>query len=421
MNLPENAAVFGYTLGCRLNSYETEALVGELVDKLSGNRVNSPAEADLILVNTCAVTGRSQARSRKTVRAYTARYPDAVIVVTGCVAVVSPEDYNGMDRVTVVPNEKKHLIASMISGVQKECSGEYLYPVSAPVTTSKTRAFLKIQDGCSNRCTYCIVPLARGDSRSQPRELVLSQAKEMAEAGYCEICLTGVDIADYGRGLYTNGYGLPELVEELLEIGGFRLRIGSVEPQYLTVKTLENLVIPGLCKHFHIPFQSGSDRILKKMGRRYGRAEEDELLDAVTTLFPGACVGSDIIAGFPGESEEDYQQSLALAKDRRINYLHVFPFSPRPGTPAAGMKPLHTEKITMRSRELRRVSAGSRREFRKSNLSSTRTMLVESRTINGRMIGFTDNYIPVFAPEKAQEGELTDVRLTEDSICWEQR
>ncbi|MCD4706833.1 MAG: tRNA (N(6)-L-threonylcarbamoyladenosine(37)-C(2))-methylthiotransferase MtaB [Candidatus Sabulitectum sp.] len=421
MNLPEKTAVFGYTLGCRLNSYETEALVGELVDKLSGIRVNSPQDADLILVNTCAVTGRSQARSRKTVRAYTARYPDATIVVTGCVAVVSPDDYNGMDKVTVVPNDKKHLIASMISGVQEASSDEYLYPVFAPVKTSKTRAFLKIQDGCSNRCTYCIVPLARGDSRSQPRELVLSQAKEMAEAGYSEICLTGVDIADYGRGLYTNGYGLPELVEELLGIGGFRLRIGSVEPQYLTVKTLENLVIPGLCRHFHIPFQSGSDRILKRMGRRYSRTEEGELLDAVASLFPGACIGSDIIAGFPGESEEDYQQSLDIANDSRINYLHVFPFSPRPGTPAAEMKPLHTEMITMRSEELRRVSTSSRREFRKNNLFTKQTMLVESRTINGRMIGLTDNYIPVYAPEMAKEGELTDVRLTEENICWGQR
>ncbi len=421
MNLQKNTAVFGYTLGCRLNSYETEALVGELVDKLDGNRVNSPEDADLILVNTCAVTGRSQARSRKTVRSYIARYPNAAIVVTGCVAVVSPEDYQGMNRVTVIPNDKKQLIAAMISGTQETTSNGYLYPVFAPVTTSKTRGFLKIQDGCHNRCTYCIVPLARGDSRSQPRELVLSQAREMVEAGYREICLTGVDIADYGRGLYTNGYGLPQLVRDLLEIGGFRLRVGSVEPQYLTVKTLEDLAIPGLCRHFHIPFQSGSDRILKRMGRRYSRVEEDDLLNAVTTLFPGACIGSDIIAGFPGESEEDYQQSLALACDNRINYLHVFPFSPRPGTPAAQMKPLHTEKITTRSEELRRVSADSRREFRKNNLSTKQTMLVESRKINGRMIGLTDNYIPVYAPELAGEGELAEVFLTEENICWGQR
>ena len=421
MNLPENTAVFGFTLGCRLNSYETEALVGELVHKLSGKRVTSPEEADLILVNTCAVTSRSQARSRKTVRSYIARHPDAKIIVTGCVAVVAPDDFRGMDRVTVVPNDRKSSITSMVTGEKNVLDEEHLYPVFAPLTTSKTRAFLKIQDGCSNRCTYCIVPLARGDSRSQPRELVLSQAREMAEAGYHEICLTGVDIADYGRGLYSNGYGLPDLVEELLAIGGFRLRVGSIEPQYLTVKTLEDLVIPGLCRHFHIPFQSGSDEILKRMGRRYNREEERELLDAVTELFPGACIGSDVIAGFPGETEQDYQQSLELANDKRINYLHVFPFSPRPGTPAAEMKPLHTEKITIRSEELRRVSAASRKKFRRSNLSTKQTMLVESRKINGRMIGLTDNYIPVYAPEQAVEGELTEVVLSEENICWGQR
>ncbi len=418
MNLPEKTAVFGFTLGCRLNSYETEALVGELVDKLSGSSVDSPEKADLILVNTCAVTSRSQARSRKTVRSYVARYPNAQIVVTGCVTVVSPEDFLEMDRVTIIANDKKHLIASKISGEKNSPIKENLYPVFAPITTSKTRGFLKIQDGCSNHCTYCIVPTARGDSRSQPKELVLSQAKEMVNAGFREICLTGVDIADYGRGLYSNGYGLPQLAEDLLAIGGFRLRIGSVEPQYLNVKTLENLVIPGLCRHFHIPFQSGSDSVLKVMGRRYDRAEEMDILDAVVNLFPGACIGSDIIAGFPGETEEDYLQSLSLAQDSRINYLHVFPFSPRPGTPASKMKPLHTENITIRSEELRRVSTESRRIFRQSNLSTTNTMLVESRKIDGKKIGLTDNYIPVFAPENAKEGELVEVSLSEENICW---
>jgi len=421
MNLPENTAVFGFTLGCRLNAYETEALVGEIVEKLRGRRVDSAENADLILVNTCAVTARSQARSRKTVRGYLARYPGVEVIVTGCVAVVSPGDYAGMNRVTVVPNESKHKIASLIAGLENHPIDENLYPVFAPVITSKTRGFLKIQDGCSNRCSYCIVPIARGESRSQPRKLVLEQARKIAEAGYREICLTGVDIADYGRGLYANGYGLPELVEELLQIGGFRLRLGSVEPQYLTVKTLEKLVLPGMCRHFHIPFQSGSDNTLKRMGRRYGREEEAELLRALIDLFPGVCIGSDIIAGFPGESGKDFQQSLSLVSSGSINYLHVFPFSPRPGTEAAEMKPLHTEKITERSEEFRKVSSESRREFRKRNLNTAQTMLVESRTLLGRKIGLTDNYIPVFAPEGAMDGELVSVVLSEENVCWGQR
>lgn len=414
-------SVFGYTLGCRLNSYETDALVHETVKQLQGRRADSPEDADIIIVNTCAVTGRSQARSRKTVRSFLSRNPEARVIVTGCVAETSPEDFTEMksSRVTVVPNTEKGDIVSSLTGKPRE-QHSGLFPGFAPLETNRTRAFLKIQDGCRNRCTYCIVPLARGDSRSQPRELVLSQARELVQAGYREICLTGVDIADYGRGLYT-GYGLPELMADLLDIGGFRLRTGSVEPFYLTVGSLEKMAVPGVCRHFHIPFQSGSDRTLKRMGRNYGRIQEEELLSTIEELFPGACVGSDIIAGFPGESEEDFHASLELAEGGKINYLHVFPFSPRPGTPAADMEPLHTETITERSLQLRKVSSESRRKFRKGMLGTTQSVLVEGRVVNGRNVGFTDNYIPVFAPADSVEGSLKDIVLTEQNIVWGQR
>ncbi len=394
------------------------------MNELDGTRVETPADADLILVNTCVVTSRSQARSRKTVRSYLLKYPMAKVVVTGCGASVSPGDYSVMDndRVTVFPNRSKDQLVSIIAEKEQSINSDnVLYPTFAPLITNKTRAFLKIQDGCSNACTYCIVPTARGKSRSQPREIVLKQAKEMVQAGYKEISITGVDIADYGRGLYTNGYGLPELVEELLEIGGFRLRIGSVEPQYFTVKTLEKLAIPGVCRHFHIPFQSGSDSILKTMGRKYSRSDENELLDMVEELFPGACIGSDILVGFPGETEQDFEQSRDLVSSGKINYLHVFPFSPRPGTPAAKMKPLHTEYITTRAEKLREVSGKSRISFRESNINQTLTVLVESRMVNNKMIGLTDNYIPVYAPPGAKEGDLVQVKLTSETICWGQR
>ncbi len=423
MKAIDSPSVFGYTLGCRLNSYETEALVEELAHALGGSRADEPDSAGVIIVNTCAVTGRSQARSRKAVRSYAARHPKALIVVTGCVAEVSPEDFAELESegVVVVPNSLKKDLPGIISGRSGIEGGEGLFPLSAPVSASRTRAFLKIQDGCSNRCTYCIVPHARGNSRSQPREVVLRQARDLSIAGYREICLTGVDIADYGAGLYDGGYRLPELVQDLLDIGGFRLRIGSVEPLYLTVGALEKMALPGLCRHFHIPFQSGSDPVLRRMGRNYGRAEEEELTAAIGELFPGACVGSDIIAGFPGETEADFQASLSLASSPAINYLHVFPFSPRRGTPAADMEPLHTEVITDRAVELRRVSAESRRAFRKSMEGTRQTMLVEGRRSQGRNIGLTDNYIPVFAPEGSTEGQLVELELTASSIVWNQR
>lgn len=419
----KNSSVFGYTLGCRLNSYETEALVEELARGIEGTRTTIPDTADIIIVNTCAVTGRSQARSRKAVRSYASRHPEALIIVTGCAAEVSPEDFREMESegLLIVPNSRKSRIPEMVSGRAAEEGEEGLFPLAAPVSASRTRAFLKIQDGCSNRCTYCIVPHARGNSRSQPREVVLGQARDLAAAGYREICLTGVDIADYGTGLYGSDYRLPELVADLLDIGGFRLRIGSVEPLYLTTRALEKMALPGLCRHFHIPFQSGSETVLGRMGRNYGRAEEEELIAAIGELFPGACIGSDIIAGFPGETEGDFNESLSLASSPGINYLHVFPFSPRKGTPAADMEPLHTEVITERAVELRKVSTRSRKAFRKSMEGTGQIMLVEGRKSRGRNIGLTDNYIPVYAPDGSTEGQLVQLELTADNIVWTQR
>ncbi len=416
-----NLKIWGYTLGCRLNSYETDAIVEQLTAELNGERTGVQEEADIIVVNTCAVTGRSQARSRKAVRTFLGRNPRARIIVTGCVAEVFPGDFADLDeeRVTVVPNAGKGLIPGMLAG-NPAGEAQGLFPSSAPLDGPRTRAFLKIQDGCDNRCAYCIVPIARGPSRSQPRELVIRQARELAKAGYREISLTGVDIADYGRGLYS-GYGLPELILDLLDISGFRLRVGSVEPLYLSTGALEKIAVPGVCSHFHIPFQSGSDRILAKMGRNYGRAREEELMAALTQLFPGVCLGCDIIAGFPGETEEDFQASMELAEDPGIAYLHVFPYSPRPGTPAASMDQVHTETVTGRAVQLREVSSSSREAFRRRMLGTVQTVLVEGRAVNGRSIGLTGNYIPVYAPEGASEGDLAEVVLADDNVVWGQR
>ncbi len=421
LEIMRNLNIWGYTLGCRLNSYETDAIVEQIIAELHGVRAAVQEEADIIVVNTCAVTGKSQARSRKAVRTFLTRNPHARIIVTGCVAEVFPGDFTDLDgeRVTVVPNAGKGMIPGMLSGTLRgETPG--LFPSAAPLNGPRTRAFLKIQDGCDNRCAYCIVPIARGPSRSQPRELVIQQAGELARAGYREISLTGVDIADYGSGLYSD-YGLPELILDLLDIGGFRIRVGSVEPLYLSTAALEKIAVPGVCSHFHIPFQSGSDRILSEMGRNYGRARENELLAALTQLFPGVCLGCDIIAGFPGETEEDFQKSMELADDQRIAYLHVFPYSPRPGTPAASMEQVHTETVTDRAVQLREVSSSSRKAFRKRMLGTVQTVLVEGRAVNGRKIGLSGNYIPVYAPEGASEGDMAEVVLTEDDVVWGQR
>ncbi len=420
--------VYGYTLGCRLNACETEAILDEMLRRCSRiERADGPETADIIVVNTCAVTGRSQARSRKAVRAFARRNPDALVTVTGCVAEVSPGDFTD-ERLLVVPNSEKPGLVETIarrSGFELQPSQgteSTFYPITAPKTTSRTRAFLKIQDGCDNRCTFCIVPLARGGSVSQPREMVLEQARSLSESGFREIVLTGIDLAGYGRDLYGDAYGLSRLVRDMLEIGGFRLRISSIEPISLDSELLAELSLPGVCRHFHLPLQSGSDRILTAMGRRYGREDVMRLLDTFGEHFPGAALGADLIVGFPGETEEDFRDTMDLASDERIAYLHVFPFSPRPGTKAWDMGGrIDPETVSERAVMLRSKSAESRRRFRLSRVGEEALILVEGRTLRGTMIGLTDNYIPLFSPEGSTEGSLVSLTVTEDNICWELR
>jgi threonylcarbamoyladenosine tRNA methylthiotransferase MtaB len=423
--------VFGYTLGCRLNSYETEALLEEFRRRCGMQRVTDPAEADLIIVNTCAVTGRSTARSRKAVRSYL-RTTGAEVVVTGCVVQVTPEEFAGQ-RVILLPNTSKSRVVDIVAqklGVDirpKSISRktETIFPACAPEILSRTRAFLKVQDGCGNNCTYCIVPAARGDSRSQPREVVISQARRLSDSGFREILLTGVDLVAYGTDLYEGSYGLSDLVRDLLRIGGFRLRLSSMEPIGLRSEMLQEIAYPGVCRHLHIPVQSGSDRILEEMGRKYTSGDIRRLFDTAGQLFPGVCIGSDVIVGFPGETEEDFNSTVELISHPAVAYLHVFPFSPRPGTPAAEMtdRMLHPETITERARLLRKLSGEKRRAFRESQLGHDVLVLVESRVHeeSGRYIGMTDNYIPVKVPHGSREGDMLEMTLEHDDVCWDRR
>ncbi len=420
-------AVLGHSLGCRLNAYENEALVDQLVRRCGFVRTDDPGAADVIVVSTCAVTARSTARSRKTARTLRRR-SGALLVLTGCVAQVLPEELPSGPDVLLLPNDMKSGAADMVAralGIRAEPAGPTngaLFPDAAPASMSRTRAFLKVQDGCDNRCSYCIVPAARGASRSQPREVVLRQAETLAASGYREILLTGVDLVSYGRDLYGGSYGLPELVRELLRLGGFRLRLSSMEPIGLSSSTLERLALPGVCRHLHLPAQSGSDRILARMGRRYGAGDMTALLDRSMELFPGLALGLDVIAGFPGETKEDFRMTLELVGHPAVTYLHVFPFSPRPGTPAGSPaeERLHTEVVTARAAELREAGMRARREFRRRSVGEDALALVEGRSPDGaeRLICMTDNYIPLLAPEGATEGELLHLRIRAEDVCW---
>lgn len=416
---PYRPRVFGYTLGCRLNSCETDAMTASLISALEGVCVSSFRDADIILVNTCTVTGRSAARCRKVVRGFRQGNPDALLVVTGCAVQIDPSQFRGVENCIVVENSGKASLPGLLFGLppRPETNG-VLFPSEA-FRGRRTRAFLKVQDGCDNLCTYCIVPIARGPSRSQPRDVVISQAKALAAMGVKEVCLVGVDLACYGCDIYgRHGYGLADLARDLLEAGSFRVRLGSLEPMFLTTHTLEKLALPGLCRHFHIPFQSGSSRILPLMGRNYDRAREEELLECIHSLFPGVCTGSDMIAGFPGETAEDHDRNISLAQSGLLAYLHVFPYSPRPGTPAASMDPVPSGVVAGRAAELREISAVMKRSFRESMKGSGALILVEGRRHGNSRVGLTDNYIPVAAPKGSHEGEMHPVTLDENNILW---
>jgi threonylcarbamoyladenosine tRNA methylthiotransferase MtaB len=426
--------VYGHTLGCRLNTYETEALLEEFRRRCGAVRTESPEDADIILVNSCAVTGRSTARSRKSVRQLAASLSDrGTLVVTGCVVQTAPGEFDGQNVILVPNTGKISLVEDVAARLGIPCEAPIramgitptLFPAEAPTTISRTRAFLKVQDGCSNACTYCVVPSARGPSRSQPREVVLEHAGRLAEAGFSEILLTGVDLVRYGNDLYGGAYDLADLVRDLLRLGGFRLRLSSMEPIGLSRELLSRLALPGVCRHIHLPIQSGSDAILGKMGRSYSRLEIERILDRCAALFPGLALGADIIVGFPGESEENFRETVELVSHPAVSYLHVFPFSPRPGTPAAGWNRLflHPETVTSRAEALRAISRHARRRFRESAVGRDALAIVEGRTFGntGRRICMTDNYIPLLAPEGAKEGEMVQMMVRREDVCWETR
>ncbi|MCD4847564.1 MAG: MiaB/RimO family radical SAM methylthiotransferase [Candidatus Aegiribacteria sp.] len=416
-----------------MNAYETEALLEEFRLSCGIERADCPENASLILVNSCAVTGRSTARSRKAVR-YFRKRTDAVVIVTGCVAQVAPDEFSDQNAIIVPNTDKSHLVETIAAILDIEYSADNseqdipsgaLFPVHAPEVISRTRAFLKVQDGCDNHCSYCIVPAARGRSRSQPRELVLSQARKLASAGFKEILLTGVDLVRYGNDMYGDDYGLVQLVRDLLSIGGFRVRLSSMEPIGLSSNMLEGIALPGVCRHMHIPIQSGSDRILSRMKRKYSKQVIIELLDKCMELFPGLALGADIIVGFPGETSKDFQDTVDLISHPAVSYLHVFPFSARPGTPAASYTEdmIHTETITERAVYLRSHSDEIKRKFRNDQMGKSAFALVESRfdKISGRLIGMTDNYIPVLTPDGSREGELVLMTIKDNNICWNTR
>ncbi len=425
MNVDKKVAF--YTLGCKLNFSETSTIARSFVNE-GFKRVEFEERADIYVINTCSVTDNADKRFKTIVKSALKKNEEAFLIAVGCYAQLKPEELANLDGVDLVLGAtEKFNVTSYISDLTKNNVGEVHsceiskadFYIGSYSFGDRTRAFLKVQDGCDYECTYCTIPLARGISRSDTLENVLSNAKEISQKGIKEIVLTGVNIGDYGKGEFGNKrhkHTFLELVQELDKVDGIhRLRISSVEPNLLKDETIEfvansNSFVP----HFHIPLQSGSDEILKKMKRRYLRRIYTDRVASIKETMPNACIGVDVIVGFPEETDEHFMETYHYLNDLDISYLHVFTYSERPNTRAVLMDGVVPRNVRLkRSKMLRGLSAKKKRAFYESQIGNSLTVLFEGENKEGYIHGFTENYVKVKTPwNPSLVNTLHEVKLT---------
>jgi threonylcarbamoyladenosine tRNA methylthiotransferase MtaB len=416
-----------YTLGCKLNFSETSTIARDF-QKEGFERVDFEEIADIYVVNTCSVTENADKQFKQIVKKAIKLNSNAFVVAVGCYAQLKPEELASVDGVDLVLGAtEKFKITDYINDLSKNDKGEVHsceieeadFYVGSYSIGDRTRAFLKVQDGCDYKCTYCTIPLARGISRSDALENVLKNAKEISEQGIREIVLTGVNIGDYGKGEFGNKkheHTFLDLVKALDQVEGIeRLRISSIEPNLLKNETIDFVAKSRtFVPHFHIPLQSGSNEILKKMKRRYLREVYTERVANIRKVMPHACIGVDVIVGFPGETDEHFLETYHFLNDLEISYLHVFTYSERDNTEAAEMDGVVPANVrSKRSKMLRGLSVKKRRAFYESQIGSNRTVLFESENKEGYIHGFTENYVKVKMPwDPALVNMLQEVQLT---------
>ena len=416
-----------YTLGCKLNFSETSTIARSF-EKENFTRIDFDQKADIYVINTCSVTENADKRFKTIVKNALKKNEDAFLIAIGCYAQLKPEalaDVNGVDL--VLGASEKFNVTSYINDLSKNDIGEVhscdindvnIYNSSFSYG-DRTRAFLKIQDGCDYKCTYCTIPLARGISRSDTLSNVLKNAAEIASKNIKEIVLTGVNIGDYGKG--ENGdkkheHTFLELIQNLDTVKGIhRIRISSIEPNLLTNDAItfvanSNSFVP----HLHIPLQSGSDKLLGLMKRRYRRKTYTNRVLAIKEKMPNACIGVDVIVGFPGETDELFLETYNYLNELDVSYLHVFTYSERPNTEAiamGGVVPINVRK--KRSKMLRGLSVKKRRSFYETQIGNQLTVLFEQENKNGFIHGFTENYVKVKTEWKEElVNTLQKVKLT---------
>ncbi|WP_315168184.1 tRNA (N(6)-L-threonylcarbamoyladenosine(37)-C(2))-methylthiotransferase MtaB [Metaclostridioides mangenotii] len=413
-----------YTLGCKVNQYETEAML-EMFEKDGYEHVNSEDYADVYVINTCTVTHMSDRKSRQYIRRVKKVNPDALIAVVGCYSQVSPEEILDIDEVNLVmgTNDRRNIVEEIknldlskkISTVDDIMKIKEFEEIEISQTNDKTRAFMKIQDGCDRYCSYCIIPYARGRVRSRDIRSVVDEAENLVKNGYKEVVLTGIHVASYGKDLKEDQLTLLDVIKKLSQIDGLeRIRLSSVEPILFTDEFVNEISTnKKLCPHYHLSLQSGCDETLNRMNRRYTTKEYKEIVDRLRDAIPNVAITTDIIVGFPGETDEEFTSTYNFLKEIELTQMHVFKYSIRKGTPAATMGDQVDPQIKHdRSEKLIKMSSKNFAKFASRFIGKELEVLFEKNVKDDVYEGLTTNYIRVYAKSDTDiQGLIKKVKI----------
>ena len=402
-----NKKIAFITLGCKVNLYDTEAMA-ELFTEKGYEVVDFEEYADVYLINTCTVTNLGDKKSRQMIRRAKRINPNSVVVATGCYAQVASEEVAKIEGINIVIGTKnrseivetvENYVAEngVVNNVSDIMGEKEFEPLQISRLTNRTRAYIKIQEGCNRYCTYCIIPYARGPIRSRKPEEVVEEVKKLAENGFKEVVLTGIHVASYGLDL--GNITLADIIEKVHSVDGIeRIRFSSMEPLAIDNEFVARMSkLPKVCDHYHLSLQSGCNRTLKRMNRKYNAEQYAEACERLRNAFPNVAITTDIIVGFPDETEEDFKESLAFAERMKLDKIHTFPYSPKKGTPAAKMKnQISGDVKSQRSKEMIALSDKMNIDFLNNNIGKTVPVLFEDME-NGFWQGHTTNYIKVLA------------------------
>lgn len=412
-----------YTFGCKVNQYESRVMAEALAQN-GYTVIDGKEDADIYIVNSCTVTAEADRKTRQRLHKLRREHPDAILVLTGCMTQAFPEDAAKLPEVDIIIGNKNNdrLIelldafcknGKQIVAIEPHRTGDRFVPCVVHNYDERTRAIVKIQDGCNRFCSYCIIPYSRGRVRSKPLDILQQEIRTIAANGYKEVVLVGINLSSYGQDI---GCSFPDAVAAACGVDGIeRVRLGSLEPDHLTNDVIERLAnLDKLCPQFHISLQSGCDKTLRAMNRHYTAAEFRALCDNLRTHFNDCTLTTDVMVGFCGETDEDFAESLRFVQEIGFEKLHVFPYSVRAGTKAASM-PDHLSKKVKEERAAQMLVAGEalRQQFFHTRIGKKERVLLESTRKDGYAFGYTANYTPVLLKTAAKSGSLIDVLITD--------